>query len=157
MLKKLFGAVFGTRHQREAKRVQPIVDEINTQGEQLRALSDVELQAQTAKFRAIIAERTADLTARIHELKDRKHAAPDAETREALELELTGLNGQAGVEAAYRETLAEVLDEILPEAFATVREAARRLVGSTVQVTGQPMTWDMVHYDVQLIGGIQLY
>ena len=157
MLKKLFGAVFGTRHQREAKRVQPIVDEINTQGEQLRALSDVELQAQTAKFRAIIAERTADLTARIHELKDRKHAAPDAETREALELELTGLNGQAGVEAAYRETLAEVLDEILPEAFATVREAARRLVGSTVQVTGQPMTWDMVHYDVQLIGGIQLH
>jgi preprotein translocase subunit SecA len=157
MLKKLFGAVFGTRHQREQKRVQPIVDEINSQGERLKSLSEAELQAQTAKFRAIIAERTADLTAQIQDVKGRKHAAPDAEAREALELELSGPSGSGGLEAAYREALAEVLDEILPEAFATVREAARRLVGSTVKVTGQDLTWDMVHYDVQLIGGIQLH
>ena len=50
-----------------------------------------------------------------------------------------------------------MLDEILPEAFATVREAARRLVGTTVIVTGRELTWDMVHYDVQLMGGIQLH
>ena len=50
-----------------------------------------------------------------------------------------------------------MLDEILPEAFATVREGARRLVGTKVMVTGHEMPWDMVHYDVQLIGGIQLH
>ena len=46
---------------------------------------------------------------------------------------------------------------MLPEAFATVREAARRLVGTTVAVTGQELPWEMVHYDVQLIGGIELH
>jgi Preprotein translocase subunit SecA (ATPase, RNA helicase) len=50
-----------------------------------------------------------------------------------------------------------VLDELLPEAFATVREAARRLVGTKVMVTGQEMDWNMVPYDVQLMGGIQLH
>src|SRR5207244_8162301 len=45
----------------------------------------------------------------------------------------------------------------LQEAFATVREAARRLLGSEVVVTGHPMKWDMVPYDVQLIGGIVLH
>ena len=62
-----------------------------------------------------------------------------------------------GLEKELRDEIAEVLDEILPEGFATVREAARRLVGSTVLVTGQELTWDMVHYDVQLMGGIQLH
>ena len=50
-----------------------------------------------------------------------------------------------------------IFDEILPEAFATVRAAAKRLCGTTAQVTGHGQTWDMVHYDVQLIGGIQLH
>jgi preprotein translocase subunit SecA len=157
MLKKLIGAVFGTRHDREQKRVQPILDEINSFGERLKALSDDELRAQTAKFRGIIAERTAELTAQIEDAKARKHTAEDAEAREALDAELVGANGQGGLEAAYRRELAEVLDELLPEAFATVREAARRLLGTKVPVTGQELQWDMVHYDVQMVGGIQLH
>ncbi len=52
---------------------------------------------------------------------------------------------------------AAVLTELLPEAFATVREACRRLVGQSVLVTGQPQEWNMVPYDVQLMGGIQLH
>ena len=51
----------------------------------------------------------------------------------------------------------ESIDAILPEAFATVREACRRLMGTTVMVTGQPIVWNMVPYDVQLIGGINLH
>jgi len=50
-----------------------------------------------------------------------------------------------------------VLDELLAEAFATVREACRRLVGTTVTVTRARYGWNMVPYDVQLIGGIQLH
>ncbi|MGI9244831.1 MAG: DEAD/DEAH box helicase, partial [Verrucomicrobiales bacterium] len=49
------------------------------------------------------------------------------------------------------------LDEILPEAFAVVKNAARRLCGESWDVCGQPITWEMVHFDVQLIGGIALH
>lgn len=157
MLKKIIGAVFGTRHDRERRRVQPIVNEINAQGEALRALTDSELRAQTDKFRAIIAERTAHVTAQLAALKQQKHDTADVAAREAIDLQLVGADGQGGLERQYRSELAEVLDEILPEAFATVREAARRLVGTRVPVTGQDLTWDMVHYDVQLVGGIQLH
>jgi preprotein translocase subunit SecA len=130
MLKKLFGAVFGTRHEREQKRVQPIVDEINAIGQRLLSLRDDEIQAQTAKFRGIIAERTADVQERIAERKRQKHEAPDAATRDAIDLELVGPDGRGGLEGEFRTLLGEVLDELLPEAFATVREAARRLVGT---------------------------
>jgi preprotein translocase subunit SecA len=53
--------------------------------------------------------------------------------------------------------MAGALDELLPEAFATVREAARRLVNTKVMVTSHELVWDMVPYDVQLLGGIVLH
>ncbi len=51
----------------------------------------------------------------------------------------------------------ETLDKLLPEAFAAVKNTARRLCGRQIEVCGQPLSWDMVHYDVQLIGGIALH
>ncbi|HEY4301590.1 MAG TPA: preprotein translocase subunit SecA, partial [Candidatus Didemnitutus sp.] len=51
----------------------------------------------------------------------------------------------------------ETLDQLLPEAFAAVKNAARRMVGRKVDVCGHELTWDMVHFDVQLIGGITLH
>jgi preprotein translocase subunit SecA len=51
----------------------------------------------------------------------------------------------------------ETLDQILPEAFATVKNAARRMLGRTIVVCEHELTWDMVHFDVQLIGGIALH
>jgi preprotein translocase subunit SecA len=157
MFKTLLAKVIGTRHQREQRRVQPIVDEINEIGTRLRTLSDDDLRAQTATFRATIAEATDALKGRIEVLKAEKHAAADAAAREAIDLQLAGPDGQGGLEREYREAIGSVLDEILPEAFATVREAARRLVGTTAVVTGRDLTWDMVHYDVQMVGGIQLH
>src|SRR4029079_16321162 len=68
-----------------------------------------------------------------------------------------GADGNGGVEGDLRRAVAETLDELLPEAFATVREASRRLVGTTVNVTGRDLEWNMVPYDVQLMGGIQLH
>jgi len=61
--------------------------------------------------------------------------------------------------AKFRERFknGESLDDLLPEAFATVKNAARRLVGTTASVVGQELGWDMVHYDVQLIGGMALH
>ena len=157
MLKGLIGKVFGTRHERERKRVQPILAEIHEIERRLSSLSDEEIQGQTAKFRGILAERTGPIEARIAELKAAKHATADSVERDRLDTELQGVDGRGGAEAELRAAIAETLDDLLPEAFATVREAARRLKGTTVMVTGHELTWDMVPYDVQLIGGIQLH
>src|SRR6185436_19118629 len=157
MLKGLLTGVFGTRHERERKRVQPIVDTINEEYERLQDVSEEELKSQTEKFRARIKDATGNLEARVAELKEQKKTTADAAEREQIDLELGGADGRGGVEGELREATAEILDEILPEAFATVREAARRLVGTTVSVTGHDQQWNMVHYDVQLMGGIQLH
>ncbi|MBC7789583.1 MAG: preprotein translocase subunit SecA [Anaerolineae bacterium] len=157
MLKPFINRIFGTRHSRELKRVSPIVAAINEHYERLGSVSEAELQGQTARFRASIAERTGDIEQRIAELKERKRTAADVAERDAIDTELGGADGRGGLEKQLRETVAEVLDEILPEAFATVREACRRLMGTMVFVTGRDTVWDMIPYDVQLIGGLQLH
>jgi preprotein translocase subunit SecA len=157
MLKKIATSLFGTRHAREMKRVQPIVDAINQEYERLHSVSEEELRGQTAKLRAIIAERAQPLEEKIAALREQKHSTPDADERERIDREISGPDGKGGLEAELREAIAESLDEILPEAFATVREGARRLLGTTAMVTGHETPWNMVHYDVQLIGGIQLH
>jgi preprotein translocase subunit SecA len=151
MIKNLLTKVFGDRHVREAKKQAPVVAEINEIAEDLRALSDDELKAQTAKFRGIIAERTSALDAEIADLRQRRRSSEDAGEREGLAIELRE------AEDALKKELAAVLEELLPEAFATVKETCRRLVGTQITVTGQQLTWDMVPYDVQLIGGMALH
>ena len=157
MLNKVIGKIFGTRHERERRRVQPIIDDIVAIEERLTGLSDAEIQGQTVKFRALLAERTGSIEARIDALKAVKRTATEAAERERIDAELHGLDGRGGAEAELRTAIAALLDEILPEAFATVREACRRLKGSNVVVTGHDLMWDMVPYEVQLIGGIQLH
>jgi preprotein translocase subunit SecA len=151
MANRLFTKIFGTRFDRELKRIQPIVDAIHKHEERLKDLSDGELQAQTAKFRETIAQRTGTLQADVERLKKEKHDCPDPEKRADLSSQL----GRA--EEAFVKELQRTLDDLLPEAFATVREASRRLLGTEVIVTGHPLKWDMVPYDVQLIGGIVLH
>src|SRR6185436_6369662 len=153
----LISGVFGTRHDRERKRVQPLVDEINEHYARLQTVSEEELRQQTEKFRSRIRELTSELEARIADLKERKRQNSDPAAREEIDNELSGVDGRGGVEKELRKATAEALEEILPEAFATVREAARRLVGTRVTVTQQDMEWNMVPYDVQLMGGIQLH
>jgi preprotein translocase subunit SecA len=151
MLKKLFTGVFGTRHDREAKRLLPLVAEINEIAEVLQALPEEELRGQTEKLRGLVRARTGELEARLAELRERKKRTEDSGERESLSLE------QREVEEALKKELQAALDEVLPEAFATVKEVCRRLVGTEVVVTGQTLVWDMVPYDVQLIGGINLH
>jgi preprotein translocase subunit SecA len=153
----LLSNVFGSRHDRERKRVQPIVDDINEHYARLQTISEEELRGQTDKFRARIRARGREVEARIATLRDKKRVTEDPAAREQIDNELSGVDGRGGAEAELRTAIADVLDELLPEAFATVREAARRLVGTKVMVTGQEMEWNMVPYDVQLMGGIQLH
>ncbi|OYV66991.1 MAG: preprotein translocase subunit SecA, partial [Gemmatimonadetes bacterium 21-71-4] len=150
-------AVLGSRHDRERKRIQPIVDAINEHDARLQGVPEAELRAQTEKFRAIIRERTHALEAEAAELRERKHRVTDGAERERIDNLLSGADGRGGVEGRLRQTTAEVLDELLPEAFATVRVACRRLIGTKVMVTGHEIEWNMVPYDVQLAGGIELH
>src|SRR2546425_6025126 len=147
MLKSLVTKIVGTRFQRELKRIQPLVDAIHRHEERFKGIPDGDVQGQTERFRALIAERTGALAADVERLKQAKHDCPDAEERAGLSDPL------AHAEERYARALQATLDDVLPEAFATVREACRRLLGSKVVVTGHEVPWDMVPYDVQLIGG----
>jgi preprotein translocase subunit SecA len=123
MIKRVITAVIGTRHERERRKIQPIVDAINEHYARLQTVSEDELRGQTEKLRGYIRERVGELDARVAELKERKRSAADPAERDRIDQELGGPGGRAGVEGKLREELGEVLDEILPEAFATVREA----------------------------------
>ncbi|MFQ6047601.1 MAG: preprotein translocase subunit SecA, partial [Gemmatimonadales bacterium] len=151
MLKQLVAKALGTRFERELKRLQPVIDEIYAHEERLKGLSDAEVQAQTDKLRGILNERLGDLRAKLEEKKQAKHACADPSERDELSDEVNELTER------LKEETSRALDDILPEAFATVREACRRLLGTKVVVTGHELTWDMVPYDVQLIGGIVLH
>ncbi len=151
MIKTLMTSVFGTRFDRERKRIQPIVDQIHVHEERLKQLDESELKAQTPRFRERLAEGIGALKAELEEVREAKHACADPVERDELEGRFQDL------ERRYKKELSASLDELLPEAFATVREACRRLLGTTVQVTGRELVWDMVPYDVQLIGGVVLH
>jgi preprotein translocase subunit SecA len=151
MLKGMVQKVVGTRFQREMKRLQPIVDEILVHEERLAEFSEEDLKAQTAKFRERIRERTVELEEEIRKLKDDRRHTEDSSKRADLSERMSR------AESELNEMINAVLDELLPEAFATVREACRRMLGNEIEVTGLKMSWDMIPYDVQLIGGIVLH
>ncbi|MEO6056903.1 MAG: preprotein translocase subunit SecA, partial [Gemmatimonadales bacterium] len=151
MIKTLMTSVFGTRFDRERRRIQPTVDAIHAEEERLTDLSEDELKGQTARFRERLAEATGAVKTELDDTRAAKHACADPEERERLEQRSHEL------EDAYKKALAAVLGDLLPEAFATVREACRRLMGRSVPVMGHELVWDMVPYDVQLIGGVVLH
>src|SRR5206468_9345246 len=107
----------------ERRKIQPIVDEINEEYARLHDVSDEVLRGQTEKLRGVVRERTGELEARVADLRERKRTAADPIEREKIDSELSGTDGRGGAEGDLRREIAEVLDEILPEAFATVREA----------------------------------
>jgi len=107
-MKNLIEKMFGTKHERDVKKMQPLVVEINNYFEKLKSLSDEELQAKTDEFKTRLAE-------------------------------------------------GETVDDIMAEAFAVVKETCRRHLGQTWDVVNQPTEWNMVPFDVQLIGAIALH
>jgi preprotein translocase subunit SecA len=151
MLKSLVTRIIGSRHEREAKKLHPLVAEINEECEALKDLTDEQLRGKTEELRGRIRERTAELSARIAELREEKRRSEDGARRAQLSQEIADLEKEELAE------IEEMLDEILPEAYAAVKDACRRLVGTEVVFTGTKATWDMVPYDVQLIGAIALH
>jgi preprotein translocase subunit SecA len=109
MLKTIVQALFGTRHQRELKRLAPIIEQINEEFERLQSLSDDELRGQTERFRAMIRDAVAEVEAELAELREEKRQALAAAEREGIAQRI----GEA--EERRKEALEGILDEILPK------------------------------------------
>ena len=122
MINALVAKVFGTKNEREIKRLMPRVEAINALETAMRTLSDEQLRAKTDEFRQRIKERLASIP-----------DEPDADQDRRKELD-----------TERAKLINEVLDELLVEAFAVVREGGRRVL-------------NMRHFDVQLIGGMVLH
>src|SRR3990172_10322435 len=139
-------------NEKEIKRLQPLVDAINAFEPEFQKLSDEELKAKTAEFRARLAEVNAEIKQALTEtrakLDETRACLPtllDEFERKDTESQCKQLEEDiADIEKELRETEEDVLTELLPEAFAAVREAARRTIGQR-------------HYDVQMMGGIVLH
>jgi preprotein translocase subunit SecA len=138
LIGKALAKVFGTQNERDLKRLGPEVAEINALEPQMRALSDEQLRAKTEEFRARIKERVQEAEAEIARVTAEMQSAESAAPGDQLRSEIEAL-GKRRLEARN-----EVLNDILPEAFAVVREAGRRVL-------------NMRHFDVQLIGGMVLH
>ena len=151
MLTKLIKKVFGDKNTKALKELWPIVDEINRRWETLKDISEEELKHKTVEFKEIINARTEELRKRIDEINEKLKQDELDEDREKLYDELDKLNKKLD------EEYEEVLNELLPDAFAVVKETCRRLVGQTWEAAGTKITWEMVPYDVQLLGGIVLH
>jgi len=147
VLKKLFGS----KHEKDVKALRPLVDEINAYCEEYQKLTDEELRAKTEEFRGRIREAIQEVEAKIAEARGELLKELDVPTRERT------LDQIEELEKERDEITAETLDEILPEAFAAVKDACRRLLGTTFDILGNTTVWDMVPFDVQLIGGAVLH
>ncbi|HSQ01618.1 MAG TPA: preprotein translocase subunit SecA, partial [Candidatus Dormibacteraeota bacterium] len=132
--------VFGSSNDRQIKRLKPMVDQVSQLEEAIQALDDAALRAKTDTFRARIREASAAERAELERLRAalREPHTEGGPTSDSLRESI-----KAQEDALYKAEQA-VLDEILPEAFACVREASRRTTG-------------LRHYDVQILGGIVLH
>ena len=176
--------VFGSKSERDIKAIQPLVIKINEEYAKLSSISNDELRSKTVYFKDVIAKALADIDGKIGDLKA---------SAEGAELDLAGktaIYDQVDALAKDRDKeLETVLLDILPQAFAVVKETSRRFsenqflevtateydrnyaarkANVTIQgdkaiwanhwdAAGNDVVWNMVHYDVQLIGGIVLH
>ncbi|MFZ1688408.1 MAG: preprotein translocase subunit SecA [Flavobacteriales bacterium] len=185
MLGNLFKKVFGDKAARDLKETAPVVEKVKAEYDKLQVLSNDELRERSNALRLRINERVKEEDDRAATLRSEIDADPrmDIHAREDRYQEIDKL------EEKIVEKVEKVLEELLPEAFAIVKETARRfkeneelrvratqldrdiaakrdsvtVEGDTAiwkrswTAAGAAVTWDMVHYDVQLIGGTALH
>lgn len=172
----------GDKQQKDLKILQPIVEKVRSFESGLSLLSHDELRNKTVEFKQKIAEATKTFNDQIVAL-EKEATEAEIDRQEQIYTEIDQLKDQA------YEASEAVLEEIMPEAFAVVKETAKRFVeNEEVEVSatpfdrelsgtrehvvlegdkafwqnswdaaGKPVTWDMIHYDVQLIGGSVLH
>jgi preprotein translocase subunit SecA len=184
-LTKVVANVFGTKSQRDVKVILPYVTQTNEEYNKLQSISNDELRAKTQELRDEIKNRLKSIDDELDALHQKVNDSPDIDLFEKEEL----FNQIDKIEESRNEELEKILLDILPKAFAIVKETARRFkekefieVKATMldrqlaahfsnividgdsarwqnswMAAGNKITWDMLHYDVQLIGGVVLH
>jgi len=151
---KGFTKIFGAGSERDIKKLLPIVDEIKSYEDELKGKTDDELRDYTLQFKKQINEATAEIDQDIATVKEKindKSESLTIEEHRGLVEELEKLDNE------WLDVIEDTLDSILPLAFAVLKETCRRFVGKSWKVAGSEVEWQMVPYDVQLIGGIVLH
>jgi preprotein translocase subunit SecA len=178
MIKWILQKIVGSKNQREIRRIRPTVARINEIEEALQREPVEKLHELTRKWQKHLS-RYHPLEVPAKPLIARMEAAELQATAEALHVRLTPLREEfpalpatvlptpESIEAAkaafheaeqeFPKSRAKYLEQILPEAYAVVKNAARRMCGTTISVNEHPILWEMVHFDVQLVGGVALH
>ncbi|MGJ8673574.1 preprotein translocase subunit SecA [Rubritalea sp.] len=177
MLKWILQKIVGNKNQREIKRMNPIVAKINEIEEALQQESEATVLAKVTAWQHHLhrylpldapTKRTIEsmdpealaslaeiLEIRFADLRTEYASLPTVEaTPASIEAAKTAFTDIEGEFPAKRDTY---LKQILPEAYAVVKNGARRMCGRTIHLGGSETTWNMVHFDVQLVGGIALH
>ena len=178
MIKWILQKIVGSKNQREVRRIRPTVARINEIEEALQREPIEKLveftttwQQHLARYHSLSAparpliERMDDvelrivadhLNARLAPLRDEFPSLPATVFASASSIE-AGKNAFHEIEGDFPKSRAKYLEKILPEAYAVVKNGARRLCGSEIIVNDHPIKWEMIHFDVQLVGGIALH
>jgi preprotein translocase subunit SecA len=187
MINTLFTKIFGNKSERDLKTITPYVGQINDAYAKLQNMSDDELRDQTTQLKQRISEYLSDIDTELASLKTQTEVeGVDIHAKDDLFKQIDKLKKQRD------EELEKVLLEILPQAFAVVKETAHRLTenkelvveasdfdkeltaytrlkkpvriegdkaiwSNSWEAAGSLVTWNMIHYDVQLIGGVVLH
>ena len=173
----------GDKSKKDIGEIQPIIDKIKAQEPSVAQLSINELRAKSDEFRSIIKEDQKEVQQQIDDLEKKSETEEDINLKEEIYNEIDRLKDER------YEVEKKTLNIILPEAFAVMKETAKRFVeNETLTVTASPfdreisskndyvtlegdqaiwknswnavgkeVTWDMIHYDVQLIGGVAMH
>ena len=183
MLGKILKLFVGDKSKKDLKLINPIIEKIHSFEQVMSSLSNDELRAQTNEFKNQINNSIAEINSQIDKIKKEIEEVTDFDKKEGLFGQIDKLN-----EEAYNVS-EDTLNEILPKAFAVVKETAKRFVENkeviveandndielssrkdyiqvknnksywknTWDAAGKNIVWDMVHYDVQLIGGVAMH
>lgn len=183
IINSLLKVFLGDKSGKDLKKLTPIVEEINEHFNNLSLIGNDELRNKTNYFKKLISERTFELKSSIEELNNKISLESSNSEKENLfrQVEL--------IEKELIQKKSEILDDLLPEAFAVIKETAKRFYeNEEIKVSasefdkelgqkksyvsingneaiwknrwdaaGKNVKWDMIHYDVQLIGGIVLH
>ena len=180
----ILGKLFGNKYDKDVKEITPLVDKINEEFSKLSSLSNNELREKTTDFKKQISDFISEEKSKIETLKEKSNLTETkTEEKEELYKEIDAL------EKTVIDKIEKILNTVLPQAFAVVKETAKRFTENesidvtaskndtelaatkdfvsingdtaTYQTTwdaaGTEIKWDMIHYDVQLIGGIVLH
>ncbi|WP_026632008.1 preprotein translocase subunit SecA [Dyadobacter alkalitolerans] len=180
---KIFSKLFGTKSERDLKELTPYVDKVNAEYALLASLTNDDLRAKSEGLKQHIADNLKSIDDQIAALRQQAADEPNVDSKEAIFKKIDALDLDRNKE------LEKILLDILPKAFAIVKETARRFKeneklevtasffdrevaskkshvviegdkaywNTTWDVIGQPIKWNMLHYDVQLIGGVVLH